>query len=248
MTKMHIVSSVVIMSSLLAFAGCAAPQYRPSSAMPSYAQPSVPSGQESYGQGSGDSGVGNPALAYDKSAGKCVPYFTKTTRKVDYDACVAMMGNGAAGRSNSGGAVVATPGPMMAIPTGSGPICDAPMGTAVTSHNDSDFPVEVLSSDVAPLNCDAWRSTSTGGVTRPDGSGAVTRLIPPHTRSEWVYAFAMNGMVAQLPENIVVRVVAYRNLGIMVRGPSLGMIEKTWPVSRFPRGVDVWLSTMDFAK
>jgi hypothetical protein len=251
MTKMHFMSNVVI-GSLLALAGCAGTQRHPMSASPS----DESSSEDATNDASSD---GNPLLAYDKATGSCVPYNTAKTSKADYDACVAMMADVKA-KSPAPTATVApkpvvqSTMPRFAIPVANGPICDLPTasGSSVTIYNDSDFYMEVLSSDVAPLNCDAWRSTGFMHVTRPNGTQLTARVIAPHESSEWAYAFAMNGSVPQLPKEIKITFVAYRDFDKChdlrpenanpFYCPALGTTKKSWSVSQFPRGVNqhVW--------
>lgn len=107
----------------------------------------------------------------------------------------------------------APPGPMggggvLVVPTATGFLCEAPAGTSLEIDNDSSYLIEVVSSQVMPLACDARQSLVPAMVLRRDGTQLTTYVIPPRTRAQYVFLVLDGGA-----SHVRVTYYAYINLG-----------------------------------
>lgn len=199
-------------------------------------------------------GPPNATAALDPVTKKCNP----NARPEDLRACVEMT-NGAKDEIAKDSvppapppatAAVATPmlqPTLYVVPTAAGTMCKAPMGTAVTIYNGSDFPVQIKSADVAPLNCDAPYSLSPACVANKDGSRTCTAIIPPHMTSEFVLVYRLVGPIPQIPDTVRMYFTAHVNLGPSVLAPQTGkMVERWFKPAGNPKGVNVTLYSGDF--
>lgn len=207
----------------------------------------------------------NASLAFDATTHSCVAYRNGATSD-DYNACVAMVGETPApvaaktpDTTDDAPSTTETPAPvaspipvapptLYAIPTGSGPVCEAPPGAAVNVNNNSDYYIEMQSSDITYLNCDMLRSTVSAKVALPGGGFRWARFIPPHRSARMVRVYMMNGSMAQAPANMFIEVVSYTNLGMSVAPPPNGHKTITWASTNLllSKNVNVTLLNGDF--
>ena len=250
MTKLNIAMSLFVVGTLLASAtGCTDFNRRPASVASGPTGGNAPTGEIG--------GPANPALAFNKETGECKPYLTETTRKIDFDACVAMR-DGVGGKKDDDSspsdspAVSSVPtvpvGPTFLIPTCNGPVCRSAPGTQILIENDSDYMIEIQSPYLVPLNGDAWATSGPARVARQDGTIDMTRVIGPHVHAVWTYRYLMNGGVPQLPETVHLVIVAYTNLGIYAAAPVKYSTFRDFEPERHPDKVTMQFMNWDFKK